>query len=102
MISEADFQSQVIAYAQLRGWKVAHFRTVKTVRKDGSVRYMTPVQADGAGFPDLCMVRNGVVLFAELKREQGKVEPEQEEWLAELGGYLWRPGDWKAIERILG
>jgi hypothetical protein len=53
MTSEAQFQQQVIDLARLCGYRVAHFRTVRVQRKGGSVYYTTPVQADGAGWPDL-------------------------------------------------
>ena len=54
------------------------------------------------------MVRPPNVVFAELKTEVGKVGPEQRGWLDALGrcegveAGLWRPGDWKRIEEVLG
>ena len=99
--SEKDFQDTVIEYAQLRGWKVAHFRSVRVQRKNGSIYYQTPVQADGAGFPDLCLVRLSRILFIELKSDKGKVSPAQDEWLKALSGtekcevYLWKPPDFE-------
>jgi hypothetical protein len=53
------------------------------------------------GFPDLVLARGGVVLHVELKSEKGKVRPEQSEWLAELGGEIWRPSDWPGIQERL-
>jgi hypothetical protein len=102
-MSESEFQSQVIELAQLFRWRVAHFRPGLTQ----SGRWCTAVQADGAGFPDLVLVRDGVLLFAELKSEKGRLSESQIEWIGELGNvqairvYLWRPSDWKAIEEVL-
>ena len=52
-----------------------------------------------AGFPDLVMVKNGRVIFAELKTQKGRIRKEQERWLDALAlnsnieVYLWRPSD---------
>lgn len=87
-VTEAEFTNSVIALAQLRGWKVAHFRPARTIRG-----WRTAVQGD-IGFPDLVLARNGVVIFAELKTDKGKIRPEQEEWHQQIGTvYVWRPGD---------
>ena len=101
---EGDFQQAVIDYAHLCGWWVAHFRP--SLQRSG--RWSTAVQADGAGFPDLCMVNQekGRVLFVELKTEKGQPTAEQHEWLMMLQGcgcqaFLWRPSDWQEIEAII-
>ena len=92
-ISEADLQAAIIDLAHLLGWRVAHFRPAQNSR--GAWR--TAVSADGAGFPDLVLVRNGVVIFVELKSEKGRISPAQEAWLAALPHSLvWRPADWFA------
>jgi hypothetical protein len=103
---EDDFQNQVIEYAQLHGWKVAHFHKVKVQAPNGSVRWITPVAADGKGFPDLVFVRDRVV-YAELKKQGGAWKPEQREWsawlvIAKAEVYGWQPSDWPEIERVLG
>ena len=103
-ISEKDFTKQVIDLAHLHGWLVAHFRTAMTKRGN----YMTPVQADGKGFPDLVLVstKQSRVIFAELKAEKGKLSPAQSLWLNTLEFtpmevYVWRPSDFDEINRIL-
>lgn len=66
------------------------------------------------GFPDLVLVRRGRLIFAELKREEGRTSPEQKAWLEKLADverysqgnvrvYTWRPSDWLGgeIERVL-
>jgi VRR-NUC domain len=82
----------VIQVAHLYGWHIAHFRPARTA--DGSWR--TPLQADGAGFPDLVLVRPPRVIFAELKTEDGKLDPLQQLWIDKLRRtlvevFVWRP-----------
>jgi hypothetical protein len=102
-ITESDFLSQVIELAHIYHWRVAHFRPAMT--KWG---WRTAVSADGAGFPDCVIVKNGRLLFVELKSEKGKVAPIQQAWLDALEAtgkaevYLWRPGDFDEIADILG
>lgn len=115
-LTEAEFTRQVIELAQHLGWRVAHFRPAQT-----SKGWRTAVSGDGAGFPDLVMVRDGRLIFAELKVGKNKLSPQQDEWLRELQGVLfrrvpsgnhaggvnsvmaveWRPDDWESIEYFL-
>jgi hypothetical protein len=100
-MKESDLQNTVIEYAQLRGWKVAHFRSVRVQRKDGTVYYQTPVQADGEGYPDMCMARGNRLVFAELKSDNGIISPAQDAWLKALAEtekcevYTWKPCDFE-------
>ena len=107
-LTESEFMSQVIQYAKLRGWKVAHFRSVRVQRKDGTTRWQTPVQEDGAGFPDLILCRKTTrqILAVELKVPPNVLAPEQAAWLEiceECGvpSRVWTPDDWPQIERAL-
>lgn len=105
-VSEEQLQNMVISLARYLGYKVAHFRGVRIQRRNGTVYYQTPVQADGKGFPDLVLARPGRLVFAELKSATGKLSPEQEEWLKAIdaaGGeaYVWRPADIDEIEQVL-
>lgn len=58
-----------------------------------------------AGFPDLVIVGcagQGVV-FAELKKDGGRVRPEQQWWQQRLAAagveaHIWTPSDWPTIE----
>lgn len=91
-ILEKDWQRQVIDLARMLRWRVAHFRPAMT--KHG---WVTPVAADGKGFPDLLLVRERLV-FVELKRDGGKLTPDQIEWIGALRdacqeAYVWRPCD---------
>ena len=91
-LSERDFQAQLIQLAELTGWRTYH--TYDSRRSN-------------PGFPDLVLVRAPRVIFAELKRERGRVTDAQRAWaeeLAECAGveyYLWRPSDWDEVEMIL-
>lgn len=83
---------QVRDLAALCGWRCYH--TFDSRRSQG-------------GFPDLLLVKPGRLVVAELKRDGGEPTPEQALWLeafrqvpgAEV--YLWRPGGWSEIERVL-
>jgi hypothetical protein len=113
MISEKAFTAQVIKLAQYLGWKAAHFRPAMT--KAGN--WVTAVQGDGVGFPDLVLVHRkmGVVIFAELKSEYGTVKPEQDDWLNCIAACVsgsgkpapnvlvgvWRPSMIEDIEELL-
>ena len=66
---------------------------------------MTPVAADGAGFPDLVCVRERVV-FIELKSATGRLSDAQTAWAESIhraGGeyYCFKPSDWDEIEQTL-
>lgn len=96
-MTEKELLTNAIETAHVYGWKVAHFRSVP-VKRGSRILWETPVQADGKGFPDLCMVRERV-LFAELKVGRNKPSSAQEDWLsllrlAGVEAYLWREADW--------
>lgn len=103
-MTEAEFLARVIHEAQERGWLVFHARPARTAQG-----YRTAVQGDGAGFPDLVMVRPPVVLVAELKSEKGRVGQAQKRWLeklwdcrgAFLAVYVWRPSNREFILEVL-
>ena len=93
MISEKDFQANVVALAKASGWKRI-YHTWDSRRSE-------------KGFPDLVMLRGERLLVAELKTERGRVRPEQHEWLdafAEAGveTHIWRPSDMVNIAQVLG
>lgn len=99
LLDEKEHMRQTIEAAHMAGFLVAHFRSVLTKRG-----WQTPVQADGAGFPDLCLVGRGKIMFRECKtdRSSSKVRPEQQVWLdaIELNGGdsgVWRPRDMRDV-----
>ena len=82
---EKDLQKSVLELAHLRGWRTYHTY---------DARRSTP------GFPDLSMVRGKRLIFAELKREKGRLTAAQTEWIEALRQtvcevYVWRPADWQ-------
>ena len=94
--TEKQFMTAVVAYARLCGWLCYHtYDSRKSV----------------PGFPDLCMVRGGRLVFAELKRNEAakkRVTEDQEKWIQALRRvshhvevYLWSPEDWSEIEEDL-
>ena len=99
---------QVIQLARLCNYRVAHFRPALT----RSGHWMTPVQADGSGFPDLVLVRPprgpipGKVLFVEVKTDRGRVTRDQNFWALDLLAagaeyHVWRPSMMPLIIKIL-
>lgn len=91
-ITEKDFQTSVLMLAGVRGWSTYH--TFDSRRS-------------APGFPDLVMVRDHDLIFAELKSEAGKVTDNQARWLDKLDhacivhAELWRPSSWPNIEAAL-
>ncbi len=98
-ISEKDFQQQVITLARQCNWLVYH--TFDSRRS-------------APGFPDLVMAHrtdhSRPIIFAELKKEDGRLSTYQKAWLAALKAFdhsdevvvrVWRPSDWDEIERLL-
>ena len=78
--SELECESAIIKAARLAGWRVHAERTSRT----GSGNYATAIKGD-RGFCDLTMVRNGQLVFVELKRDRtGRVGPGQQEWVDAL------------------
>lgn len=81
-MTEDQLLAQVLGIAKLYGWRTAHFRPAQT----RSGRWVTAVQGDGKGYPDLTLAHGpaGRLVFAELKTARGKVTPEQADWLHAL------------------
>ena len=94
--TEAELQATILALAGQRGWHRQHTLLARFVPKGREGETLID-----KGFPDLVLARDGTVIFAELKRQKGRVTPEQKEWLALLNGVIWRPSDMPKIEKIL-
>ena len=90
---EADFQQRVTDLADAHGWDWQHCRLP---------------QQDRPGFPDLVLWHpgRGLVLFRELKRDEGHPTHAQ---MSRLSGLIragadvgiWYPSDWPEIEALL-
>ncbi len=80
-MTEAQLQDAVMGLADVLGLRVHH---------------ETDSRRSRAGFPDLVIVGRRV-LFVELKRQDGRVRPEQRAWLEALTAaegvtaVVWRP-----------
>lgn len=93
-VTEKELQANVLELAGHFGWLAYHTHDSRR---------------SNPGFPDLVLVRGTRLIFAELKREGGRVTGPQDEWLGALSFvqnvsvYVWRPSDWRSgeIERIL-
>jgi hypothetical protein len=100
-VSEDDLLRAVLELARLLGVMTAHFRPAQVRDKDGKTRWVTAVQGDGKGYPDLTLAGPGGVLFRELKSAKGACSAEQSVWLSTLMGAgadaeVWRPADLKS------
>lgn len=92
MLTERQFQAQVLDLARLFGWLCYHTY---------DSRRCAP------GYPDLalCHPQRGYVL-AELKTDKGRLKPAQRTWIEALRAAgvevcVWRPRDFEAIvERL--
>lgn len=89
-LTERQWQGQVLEVAGLNGWWCYH--TYDSRRSQ-------------PGFPDLVMVRERVV-YAELKREGGRLSPAQRDVIDRLENagqevYVWWPGDYAEVQRVL-
>lgn len=98
--TEKQWQSWVIRQAMLLGFAHYHAPDNKPDPTTGKVQMIV------AGFPDLVMVKGNRLIFAELKREKGKVTEAQKVWLKRLEAtgaecYLWRPSQWQEVLDIL-
>jgi hypothetical protein len=81
--SETELYELVRQWAQQQGWLIYH-------TYDARRSY--------AGFPDTVFVRPPRIVYAELKREDGRVTREQWAWFDALKAsgaevYIWRPSD---------
>ena len=72
-LSEAHLEQQLLDLARIRGWKAHHVRDSRHVLMGDT------------GAPDWWLARHGRLVVVELKREDGKLSPDQAAFLAELG-----------------
>ena len=90
-MTEGTLLVYVLKAAAVTGWRTYHTHDSRH---------------SASGFPDLVMVRQGRILFAELKSEKGTLSAEQVAWLHDLEPaevYVWRPSQWldRTIETVL-
>ena len=89
---EKGFQQAVLELAEWARWRAYHTFDSRFSQK---------------GFPDLVLVRAPRIIFAELKRLDEELKPDQVDWIDALQNcpgvetYVWRPHDWPQIEAVL-
>lgn len=88
-MTEKQLNSRVMYRAKKHGWRVLRMQ-----RATIAGAWRTPASR---GFPDLLLVGPGL-MFRELKKELGKLDPDQEVWrdaLIDAGAdwAVWRPSD---------
>lgn len=98
---EREFATQVEHLLDLFGWTWKHDEPA--IRQSGT--WATSFKGK-RGFPDYIAVRQGRLIFAEIKNEIGRVSSSQQRWLDELEQttaetYLWRPSDLQQIKEVL-
>jgi hypothetical protein len=101
--SEAEFTQALRKQATWQGWLFYH--TGDSRKSD-------------RGFPDVVMVRQGRLVFAELKVREEKLRKDQAIWIEalrvassalsaftgptrSLEVFVWRPADWVSIKGVL-
>jgi hypothetical protein len=91
-ITERQFTAQIAELAKMFKWTRYH---------TWLSRYSPP------GFPDEVLIRPPRLIFAELKRDTGKLTDAQQGWvdilqqIPAIEVYVWRPADLNDIARIL-
>lgn len=105
-LTEARFQKQVVDLARLLHWRVWHDNATNTPRRCSNCGQVRHGPRNAAGLPDLILVRQPRLIWAELKTDSGDVSPEQWSWLEDLAAsgqecYIWRPSQFEQIQRIL-
>lgn len=99
-LTEAQWQRTVVGIAKAYGWRV-YVPPIPGRRADNTVRDTAP------GWPDLTLVRDHRLVFAELKRQTGRTTPAQDDWLVALNGvpgvnaFVWRPLDAEQVKQVL-
>lgn len=107
-VSEAIFQHDVITRARELGYEAYSHNSVGTRCKKCGEYVRGGRIVTSKGFPDLVLARMDPprLIYAELKRWDGRQTKEQRLWqaLLEASGadyYLWRPADLDELTEIL-
>ena len=91
-MTEADLRRSIVHAARECGWLVSFAWT--------SIH-------SPAGLPDLTLVKDGQLAYAELKSDKGKILPAQQTWLDALAlvpgvrVFVWRPADLEGVYKFL-
>jgi hypothetical protein len=98
-LTESQWQAKVESVARKNGW-VPYHAPANRPDKYGNIQNVE------AGFPDLCIIRSGKMIFAELKKETGKLSAAQVRTIeliksCGLECYVWRPSDVREVLSVL-
>ena len=91
-ITEKEFMSQIRDLAKIYHWKWYHPFLSKWSER---------------GYPDITLIRPPRIIFAEIKRETGKLTASQQEWAELLQAcpgveyYCWKPSDFDWVLALL-
>lgn len=77
-MTEDELLEAVVEMAERLGWRVSHIPD--KLYKLAAEEQRWDAMRGAKSFPDLVMVRNGWLIFAELKTEDGELEAGQVEW----------------------
>jgi hypothetical protein len=102
-ITERQWQTTVEKLMTAHGWHFYHSPDNKPIVARSGRKYVQNIRA---GWPDLFAVKGARLLAVELKREEGKTSPEQEEWLRVLAAAgvevaVWKPRDLAEVRVVL-
>lgn len=91
-LGEKKYMQSILTLARILGWETHHVF---------DSRYSS------AGWPDIEMVRPPRHVYAEIKLDGTRLDPEQEKIIGllrlcpQLEVYVWRPSDWPEVQKIL-
>jgi hypothetical protein len=98
---ESSFAVQVEHLLDLFGWRWCHYQPA--IRQSGT--WATPLKGS-RGLPDYTATRDGRLVFAEIKGDNGRLSRDQKDWLdllintaAEV--YVWYPHDLERVKELL-
>ncbi|MBK2126253.1 VRR-NUC domain-containing protein [Fangia hongkongensis] len=91
-ISEHDHQKTVVSYCKAKKIPVVaipNAQALSFLNRDAAMRVVAKLKAEGMakGFPDILIPlvsNNKSGLFIEMKSSNGRVSPEQKEWIYQL------------------
>lgn len=105
LLSERNFQRQVVDLAKILGWSTTELADGSLT---GLIYHPQLSKWSERGWPDLTLARrrDGRFLLAELKTDRGVVSPRQEAVIdllrtCGLSVHVWRPADLDVIVKVL-
>lgn len=93
-----ELQKAIVQLGTTLGWKMAHFPSVPVKYPGQPVRWMTPAQGGGKGWPDIFGVRERPIAI-EVKAKGDRLHGDQPVWhsalrTAGIPVFVWGPDEW--------